>query len=405
MRIKFYIPKWFWHIPYLLLVTISTWLKVFSSDVGLNYLLVSALAFSAFGLFTSKCYRNVFFTFIIPFLVLLLMTCFSYTNTSHWRASTLIYTSLFFIGFTSLINSFSKSYFTRDRYFAIIRFLIYCHFFAIVIQQLCLLVGVNEPINYTQSMQDFGEYQLRINGLTPEPSHVARFMLVLMFSYLVMKQSITGMAYDFIRDWRQDKYIWFAFFWSMLTIGSTTGLLFVGLIMLPLLSRKNTIWCILILGLVYMFVSSFDTRSTSRISEFLPAVLTGDLDAMYYADPSGSSRIIPIILILKYFSLDYYGWFGHGVDSNIDLIAQHFNLLPEGWSGGGLFTLLYEYGIIVFMLFWIMIFKCCYSAKAKLAFGIIVAFILIQPLNTQITWCAFMFLASNKYFLENKRTI
>lgn len=405
MGMKLHIPKWFWHISYILLVTISVWLKFLSSDVGLNYLLVSVLVFSVFPLFTSRGSKNEIVTILLPFLILLLMVCFSYVNTSHWRATTLIYTSLFFIGFVSLTNSFSNSYFTRDRYIAIIRFLIFAHFFAIAIQQLCLLVGISEPINYTQSMQDFGEYQLRINGLTPEPSHIARFMLVLMFSYIVMKRNITGRNYDFIHDWRQDKYIWFAFFWSMLTIGSTTGLLFVGLIILPLLSRKNSIWCILLLVMAYIFVSNFDTRSTSRTSDFLPAVLTGDLDAMYYADPSGSSRIIPIILIFKYFTLDYYGWFGHGIDSNVSLIAQHFNLLPEGWSVGGLFTILYEYGIIVFVLFWIMIFKSCYSSKAKLSFWVIVSFILIQPLNTQITWCAFMFLASNKYFLEKKNTI
>lgn len=402
MKMMFHVPKWIWHFPYILLISVSIWIKAFSSPAGLNYLLVGVLAFSLFGLCIAKGRRNFHVTLLLPFLILLLMSVFSSATSSTWRSSTLVYTSLFFIGFSCLTNSFSSSYFTCNRYFSILRILIFAHFFAIVIQQLCLLVGINEPYNYTQGMQDFEEYQLRINGLTPEPSHVARYMLVLMYSYIVMKQRIMGKHYDFIRDFKTDKHIWIAFFWSMLTIGSTTGLLFSGLIVLPLLSRKNAIWGVFILVLVYYFASMFDVRSTSRSMEFLPAVLSGDLEEMYFADPSGSSRIIPIILIFKYFTFDFHAWFGHGIDSNVDLIAEYFPLLPDGWSGGGLFSLLYEYGIIVFLLFSIMIFKTCYSSKSKLAFWVIVSLITIQPLNTQITWCAFMFLASNKYFLEKK---
>lgn len=386
------------------IVLMSTWLLVFSGDGSRNGLLVSFMYLSPLLLIISYLsYREMSKTDFLIISIIFLMYIFANIHYSSWRASTFFYSSMFFITYLYFYRLLYYGSLTIKHYINVIRFLIILFFIGIVVQQICLLFGIM-PINFTQTefMRIDDSSQLRINSLAPEPSHVARFVLVFMISYLAMKSTVLGRKYNFKKDIKSDFALWVCYLWSMLTIGSTTALLYVGLTLIPYLNRKNIIYLITGGLIIYFIFSNYDTRSVSRAQSFLPAILEFNIDKMFEADASGAWRVAPVIVLFQHFDwLSLNALIGHGIDYQFKLCQIYLNA-PDGAPDGGFFAVMMNYGIIVFSLILMLIFHCCYTKSTKFEFYIILVLVLpFLGLNTQLFWCCLMFMATNKYFIEN----
>lgn len=76
-----------------------------------------------------------------------------------------------------------------------------------------------------------------LNSLSSEPSHSARFVAILMYSYLWMQDLLFGRQVAWGESVKKHTGIWLAFFWVMLTSGSGTAIMLLGIIFLQLYKR------------------------------------------------------------------------------------------------------------------------------------------------------------------------
>ncbi|MCQ4775834.1 hypothetical protein NE634_19540, partial [Lacrimispora saccharolytica] len=72
-----------------------------------------------------------------------------------------------------------------------------------------------------------------------EPEHSGRMVALLMYSFLTMKEIEKGAALSFKESWNEDKILWCAFLWVMLTMVSAGAYLFLLVVLSKLLNRKT----------------------------------------------------------------------------------------------------------------------------------------------------------------------
>lgn len=149
-------------------------------------------------------------------------------NPESYRISTVLYSVLFGLLFLSYKQLFYNSTFTVEFYSKLLKYIIYAYFITLLIQQFCVLTGL--PV-FNVSNYDPTE-PWKLNSLSPEPSHTARIVALLMFSYIITIEIIKKRTYSFVQEFKIDKYIWLAFLWIMLTTNSGTAFLFLMLIFL-----------------------------------------------------------------------------------------------------------------------------------------------------------------------------
>lgn len=327
------------------------------------------------------------------------------------RVSSAIYSCIFFIIAISFTRGLYNNKFTLESYMKVCRILVIAYFIVLVIQQICVLLGLpifNVIIDYT----GFEGSKWKLSSLSDEPSHAARIVALLTFSYIAAYGLFHGKDYSFIEECKKHKSeraFWFAFLWTMLTMQSSTALLFVAIIVCKFfLNRKVQITSIL-LGImcVSMAVLAFsNNKLLQRNINIIAATLTLDEKAIVAADHSGAHRIVPNIILAKRVEiLSENGLFGFGMDTSKDVVYKNF----PGWmdenaaGGGGVFQIWYDFGFIVFFFYILGTLKFCTSPKDKMSYIFWFLLVFVNSLNTQITWLAIMLLATNKYIIDNYR--
>lgn len=385
----------------------STWFKPLSSDDSRNLLLIFSMYLSPVLLFIHTIKYHVMKLDMKVYLLMLLMFLCAYSHTESWRSSTFFYTCMFYITFLLCYRIIYTGQVGIKTFLLVNKLLIYAYAIFVVIQQACIIAGV-EPINFTQSESIFEDTSFRINALSPEPSHIARFMLIFMVSFLSIRSIELGRKYDFLKDYKSDKKVWCAYLWSMLTIGSATAILYLGLAMLPLLSKKNIKFLILLLALAIVVMYSFDTRSLERAINIIPAALSLDINTLFEVDASAAWRIAPLILFFKHLNPVSWNFFvGNGIDYQRGLCERYLIGYNEAAPTGGYIAMVMDYGVLSFVLLLIIMLYSCYHKSSKYMFLVFMLFVLpFIALNTQIFWCVLIFFMANKYYLnQNKETL
>lgn len=382
----------------LLLFIFST---AFSFAVGVdqrNYLLIGIMQVSCIlFLFTFKSFRTE--EIYIYFFYLSLLLCLI-QHPESFRPSTISYTLMFvltFVVYLRLLHSHALYY---HKYKKILKLIIYAYFFVLVIQQLCVLTGV--PI-FNFILGEGTEFKL--NSLSPEPSHSARIVTILFFSFICMREIVLERPYNILKDSFFDRYIWFCFLYVMLTMGSGTAFFLLGLLFIRFVSVRNFK---LVLGsaLIIYIASPFlrlDIRPLKRVIDFGGAFLTGPPEQLAIVDHSASIRVLPVyyyIEQIQVYSANF--WFGAGFDFNKKLFPMLIPGIPEGISVGGLFsTMLLNHGILAGILFFLMFYKNCLNKFWSYQNFIGIVIIFACGINTQLTWLVFILLSTNLFFKKN----
>ena len=287
---------------------------------------------------------------IIFFLLLFLMFANAYFHPG-FRVISYMYSLCFVFSFLSMKKAFVNGMFPEKRIQRILRNVLYAYAIVLVLQQLCVIVGIR-PINQT-----FGfENKWKLPSLAQEPSHMAIFVFFFMYSYMLISEKIMGHKYG-RKDAKKEKWVWIAYFWCMLTCQSTSAILYCGLLFLRYVKAKTIIkyTFVLIFVIIAGSLIFYNSEAFHRAFLFSEAFLTLNIDAIDEADHSAAYRFFPMFYLLQnmnVFSTEF--WFGHGLDfgkNALNLYALDISG-DETYDGhvnmGGFFGYILDYGFLCF---------------------------------------------------------
>ena len=321
-----------------------------------------------------KIYAIIILTILCPLL--------NHPETMRW--STVLYSCMFCLYFISLSHLFSFSNISQSGILKLLKYILIAYAIVLFIQQICVLLGI--PII------NLSNYDIRqpwkLNSLMSEPEHSGRMVALLMYSYLSIKSANNGKE-NFIESWKNDKLLWMAFFWCMLTSMSAGAYLFLLIVLTRFMTIKSAFRIIILIVSIFIIVNLFlEPIALKRFMKFGSAISTFDIHKIYSADQSAALRVIPSFICLQkidLFTVD--GWFGYGIDYVSDFMSNYLAGVPKGYTGGGLLLYAVEYGFLPFIVLAIITFHLCYDKGNKIPTILFWIFsILFTGVNSQLAW-------------------
>jgi hypothetical protein len=313
------------------------------------------------------------------------------------RWSTVLYSVMFCLTFMAYSELLKHSYFTPINYQKLLKYLIYAYAITLIIQQFCVLTGL--PVFNLSNHNPIEPWKL--NSLAAEPSHSARIVALLMYCYITITELIQKRKYNFKIQIKKDKWVWLAFVWTMVTMGSGTAFLFIGIVLLKFMRFRNLVPTFIIGGTILFLVENLEVSAYERTYETVLATLTLDENTIIKTDHSAAIRIVPLIVLAKMVDITTWdGWFGHGVDYVGSFLGDYIPGLPEGVSGGGFFALWMEYGFISFTLFFIFSLSSSYRKGDYISILFWFMLVFLYGINSQIVWLCIVLLFTNRHFLK-----
>jgi len=387
--------------PTFFLVTIIIALAVAPSialgEGNRNLFLITIMLLSPIVIISSSSFIKSdiwlwFFMLSIIFIPLL-----NHPESMRW--STVMYTWMFCLTYLAYNRLLYRDLFAIEDYLRLLKYLIYSYFIVLLIQQFCVLSGL--PV-FNVSNYDVME-PWKLNSLAAEPSHSARIVALLMYCFITIKEIVTNRKYDFSVDLEDDKLIWLAFLWTMLTMGSATAFIFIAIVLLKFIKFKTLLPLFILTGIITIIVSFMGVTSVDRSINFFLAILTLDPNIIIAVDHSASLRIVPMIILSDMIDLTTLnGWFGHGIDYVSSFLSSKISGIPKGFSGGGLLQVLIEYGFISFVLFIIFSLSSSFYKTDYLSLLFLFLLVFLNGINSQIFWLTIILLFTNKYFKKQK---
>lgn len=306
------------------------------------------------------------------------------------RVSTLLYLCSFLITFITIYNLVHVTGVLTLKYFiTIVKKLIYALTIVLIIQQCFLIIGIRLfPLVNLCQILDRG---IGSNSLTMEPSVFARIMGVLFYSYMECISFQNGFKFRFRQLFEQEhKWVTYAFLWSMLTMGSGTAFIVIGVLSLYFINLRNALIIVpLLTGLIYLGSAS-EIKQFKRATSVAKAAMTLDNKTVIQSDHSASYRILPILNTINNLNLTKTEhWFGYGIDAGVSDLSK--TMLPG----------ITDYGFLAYLISLLLVFSC---AIRFWSIPTIMYFIGIGggTANIAYGWGILMIFMCVRYFYENK---
>lgn len=386
---------------FFILVLLFSFSTAFSFAVGAdqrNYLLIGIMVVSCFMLVFTRTKFNSNESYVIGFYLSLMLCLVHYPET--FRGSTLVYTLMFVLTFVFYLRVLHTGALRFQSYLNLLKLILFAYFFVLLIQQFCVISEL--PI-FNFILGDSTEF--RLNALSPEPSHSARIVLILFYSFICMRELELQRPYRLFSDSVSDRWGWLCFLYIMITMGSGTAFFLLALLLIRFISISTLFWGAGG-GLIFL-VGSFEglnIPSLKRAILFGRGVLTSSPEQLAAIDLSAAIRVLPIYYYLeqvRFFSFDF--WFGMGIDYNIKIFPMLIPGLRDDSSVGGIFPSLFlNHGMVAGILLILMVHKNCLSKFWSFSTLLAAVLIFSCGINTQITWLVFMLLATNLFFEHKK---
>lgn len=382
----------------LLIISFATSPAFALDSSNMNLLLIGVMLISPIILFISIRSISIEDILLILFMLSIIFSpLINHPETMRW--STVIYSCMFIISFITYKHLLYKDIFRIENFEKLIRYLIYAYTLVLIIQQICVLLGL--PIFNLSNYSPAEPWKL--NSLTSEPSHSARIVGLLMYCYIVIKEIMLNRKYNLKNDLKVDKWIWFSFFWTMITMGSGTAFLFIFLVLSVFLSFRNLIILLLVFIILIGAITFFEIKAFDRTWKVFLATLTLDTNKIIAADPSASVRIVPFIIISQLVDFTTFNdWFGYGVDYVKSIFSTYVRIggLPEGFTGGGMFQVWLDYGLLSFLLFVYFTFSATYLKDSIVSVFFWFLLVFMYGVNSQIVWVTIVLLFTLNYFKQ-----
>ena len=334
--------------------------------------------------------------------VVLWLTCyFCASFQSYMRFSTIGYFGLFimtFIVFYNLVyqGAFSFSYFKR-----LLRVLIIVFAVVLILQQICMLIGVKSFWLLNLDNQAFLAID-KLHSLTLEPSHSARILAVVMLGYLRCLQIENDgerVALKVLFS-KENRVVTILFLYAMLTMGSGTAFVALGILCLYFITWRN-VWYVAPILIGFLAVSSLlEVKQLTRAVNTMEATMTGDKKQVLEADGSAATRIIPIINTFTETDLSQKEtWFGKGTvekqkvtDSLKSLKNSRIHIVEQ-------------YGILAAILSFILVYTCIIQkiwSIETLMFAMLFSFTIT---NIYYIWGCMMIFSAARYFIMKSENV
>lgn len=343
----------------------------------------------------------IIFLFKVPFVssafwwgILYFISCLL-TSLLHGniRFSTIGYLGLFIGMYITYYNLIYSKSFTLNYFIKLVRILIIAFGICLFLQQISIIVGIrNFPfINLV------GQFYLAIDklpSLTVEPSHSARILTALMFAYIKcneLKHNVhLKLSYLFTSE---TKWTTFCFLWSMLTMGSGTAFIGLGILSIYFITKRNFYFIIPFFSLMFTIGEIIGVKQMQRATNLVEAtVLTGDVNVMHETEGSGASRIIPVINTFKDTDLfNEVTWFGKGTHTK--------KYAKDSWKRTtDKIVIIEQYGLLSFIILLLFVFKCAIRRFFSVETLVFVGLLSLSISNIYYAWTIMMIFTTIKYF-------
>lgn len=266
-----------------------------------------------------------------------------------FRASTLIYRLLFLLMYVAFYSCVYTGAFTLQYFLKIVKYLIFAYCICLILQQLCVLIGIRFMPIINLNNQHFLSIN-KLPSLAIEPSHSAKILGVLFYAYLKCNEILNGSKVTLTQLFNEEhRWVTYAFLWPMLTMGSGTAFLCMGILSLYFMKGFQFLYAIPIFVGVYFMLNFFEVKQFERVRVTAEATLTGDAQEVAEADGSAAVRIKPLLNTLQIDLTKKENWFGRGCDAGL----QNGLYGDDRYLGG-----ISEFGLIYYILSLIFTYTC-----------------------------------------------
>lgn len=353
---------------------------------GVSYVKFAAMCLSPFiWLYSCPVISKALIFGMLFFSLLLLSSLF---NIESFRLSTIGYQFTFlctYITFYTLIVY--KKVFSLDDFIRLLKGLIYAYAIVLIIQQILILLGLKHfpLVNYIY----FLGRGIGANSLALEPSHAARICGVAYFSLIRLLEVRHGRSL-FLNDIKTDlKWVTISFLWCMITMGSGTAFVILGIISLYFLKKQYALTIVPLLVCFYFVIPFIENESLQRAYNVVQAFLTGDQSTITRVDNSASGRINPLLNTIDYLDLsDLRVWIGYGIDTK--------NTVEKPFIG-----CIQDYGLIAFIAMQILVYSCTIKRLISIESLLWIFIFGMAFQNFAYTWAVLMMWTGVKFFQVN----
>lgn len=333
-------------------------------------LAVSAICPFIIIIYSPKIGKTMFL-FILYYTMVILAAI---THPESLRWSTVIFLGTFIITYLTFYNLvFFEHAFTKDFFRKLLERLIFAYFVVMLLQQFFITIGIKifPLINLT----DYLDRGIGCNSLSYEPSTAA---IILSFSMLCLIRIIElnyGHKLTIKELYSEIKWPIIGFSWCMLTMGSGTAFICLGILICYFIKPRYFIYFTIFAILTYFAIMYIDFVPLQRARDSAIAFLSLDRQIISKADGSAAARIIPIVNTITELDLtSLETWFGHGVDYGTSKNLFSDIVMIGNIPDYGLFG----YGILLIIVYTTMI-KKFFSIETLLWFGILLGTLNNEP--------------------------
>lgn len=343
--------RWFFvkkHFATILLVSFLTQI-VFIEGHGISYFKVGLMALCPVLLLSYRFHVTRAFVCCSAYFIYVFTTASFHPET--FRASTIIYLGMFLMMYTMFYTYINMGTFSLDYFLKIVKNLIYAYCVCLICQQLCMCVGIRYMPLFNLNNEFYLEI-FKLPSLSLEPSHSARILAVLYYAYLKCSEYKSGAVMTIADIFNEShKKVTLAFLWTMLTMGSGTAFIALGILSLYFLRGRQLIFSIPIFLAVFFIMDMIEVRQAKRAQAVVIATASLNSKAVIEADGSAAVRIKPLLNTLTIDLTKAENWFGRGCDAYTG--SGIFS--DERYIGG-----ISNFGLIAYIINLMLLYSCTY---------------------------------------------
>lgn len=327
---------------------------VFIEGYTISPLKVGMMALMPFIFLLRVPYISKAFLLGSLYLINIIMTASFHAET--FRFSTIGYLGMFVITFFTFYNYIYSGVFSLEYFIKLVKAMIIAYSVCLICQQVLILAGIRFMPLVNLNNQFFLSID-KLPSLSLEPSHTARILGVLYYAYLKCNEYKQGATINIKQIFEKEhRWITLAFLWPMLTMGSGTAFICLGILSLYFMKGAYLLLAIPVFIGVYFTLSFFEVQQFKRASSVVEATLTGDAQVVIETDGSASARIAPMLNTINEIDFnDLNTWIGHGVDYNLHQKKNREKALIGDID---------DYGLISYILGLVLVFSCAIEFRS-----------------------------------------
>lgn len=330
--------------------------------------------------------------------IYILSVCIVAVLHENVRFSTIVFLSLYVSTAVIFYNFVYANAFDLQYFIKFLKVLILAYAVCLVAQQFFVLMGVR----YMPLINLCNQHFLAIDKLpswSVEPSHSARILTAAMFGYLKCNEFLQGSPVT-VRQLCSNRHKWvtIGFLWTMLTMGSGTA--FVGLGILPLyfITKKTVLYLAPMLIGIFIILAQLNLTQFNRAMNLAEATLSGDVQTMKKADGSGASRIVPVVNTFTNLDLaNSETWIGVGTTT------KEYN--QSAWQrDDAKLVIIEQYGILCYIISLVLVYVCFIRKFLSIETLIFVVMLGCSIISIYYLWGIFMIFCTIKFFEKKYKT-